>query len=59
LKKDKVKLIFIRFLNEIKTDTYKIIGFEIPETEKERIFPMMLQAMVDFTIPKSYCNLYY
>ena len=53
----KLNLIFIRYLN-ISDHTNKIIGFSIIE-DPNCVFQIMLQALTDFTIPKSYCHLYY
>lgn len=37
---------------------YKYIGFKLVG-EKEIIFDVMLQALTDFTMFKSYCRLYF
>jgi len=36
----------------------KYIGFEIKDSLK-RIYLVMLRSIVDFTIPKSSCHIYY
>ena len=41
LKKNKVKLQFVRFINQVNKNDKRLIGFEITDT-KEKIFKIML-----------------
>ena len=51
------KLTFARFLNKITKKKQKHIGFTVTDT-KENIYKILIQSIVDFTIPKSKCRIF-
>ena len=50
-----VKLTFVRFLNE---PAMKVVGFQVIE-EESFIFELLLQSILDFTMPQSRCMVYF
>ena len=49
---------FVRFVNQVNKTEFKKVGFSITGTKKE-IFKIMMKSITDFTIPQSYCTIFY
>ena len=53
-----MKLEFVRFINQKYKNDIKLIGAS-DYNNSDDMFLTMMRAIVDFTIPKSNCNIFY